>query len=138
MIITIVRARAYLLTVFLTGLLIHSIALIYAYLRPAIYPETLTQLLIKILGIYSIHFAIIFGGIFGQSVTKTQKASKAIFWIAFSLAILWNLLLVWRTVVFSFASEDSSLELSKYLEEVSKASSFLVAGALAFFFANKE
>jgi hypothetical protein len=58
------------------------------------------------------------------------------------LAGIWNLLLFWRCISFGAAafnpnSEDNIEHLSSYLQSISSASSFLVTGALAFFFAKK-
>jgi hypothetical protein len=51
------------------------------------------------------------------------------------LSLPWNFLLLWRSLAFTFAQKDSATELMKYLDGVASASSFLVTGGLAFFFA---
>ena len=69
--------------------------------------------------------------------TKLDEAAALV------LAILWNVLLLWRFAAFCYAAyhpaaDDAADKLSAYVEQISKASSFLVDGALAFFFAGKS
>jgi hypothetical protein len=58
--------------------------------------------------------------------------------MAMTLAVLWNVLLAWRSISFSLATEDSIAGLIAYLDKIAGAGSFLVAGALAYFFVSEE
>jgi hypothetical protein len=139
------RARAVLVSIFVGGLVIQAIAVIITYSKGAIAYEDLTNLLLKLLAIYSVHLGVIFGGIFAQqqdAQKKSQTAPKTAFWLAVVLASIWNLLLLWRGISFGMAafnpdSEDNVDRLSSYLQSISSASSFLVTGSLAFFFTKK-
>jgi hypothetical protein len=115
-----------------------------AYSEEAISNKDLSSLIIKLLSVYSVHLAVIFGGIFAQQRNVNHKGRSAraaglAFWLAIVLAVIWNLLLVWRSVMFGMAAFDVSSEdnvgyLSNYIESIASAGSFLVAGALTFFF----
>jgi hypothetical protein len=98
------------------------------------WPEDLNALLLKLLGVYSVHLSVILAGIFAQARHKRLRLSPNTAWSALTVAVLWNLLLAWRTVTFSLAAEDSASEVVTYLDRLATASSFLVAGMLAFFF----
>lgn len=78
--------------------------------------------------------AVILGGIFGKRKPAGTTAPGLPFRVALVLSALWNLLLLWRAVAFYFASDDRAANLITYWDTVAAASSFLVAGALAYFF----
>ena len=127
------RTRLALLGVFALCLAVQLIAFIAVADR--MWPEDLQSLVLKLLGIYSVHFGVILGGIFAQPKRVGRSPSAPIAWAAIILAVLWNVLLVWRSASFSMAKVDSATEVVKYLDSTASASSFLVAGALAFYFA---
>lgn len=126
------QARFGLLGVFVLFLGVQLTAVIAV--RHKMWPDDLQSLIVKLLGVYSVQLGVILGGIFAQpkGVLKAPPASLA--WTAMILAILWNSLLVWRTVAFSTAQQDSASDLVKYWDTTTSASSFLIAGAFAFFF----
>ena len=142
------RARTWLVWTFIIGLSIQCLAVIAAFTSRAISTADLIDLLKRLLSIYSIHFAVILGSVFGKSgaVSKAHGAeSDAIlaFRVALTLSVLWNLMLIWRTLqfgvhAFDTQSTDRTDLLVSYLEAVASASSFLVAGALAFFFGKSQ
>lgn len=132
---TLTKARGILASTFLSGLLIQAVAVIYVYLNNGVKPDTLKALLIKLLTVYSVHLAIILGGIFGQQ--GRNKPTGLAFKIALAVSVIWNLLLVWRSVKFGLSAEDSAKELIEYLGDISSASAFLVAGALTYFFSKQ-
>jgi hypothetical protein len=127
------QARFGLLGIFVFFLAAQLIA--FLTVGQKMWPEDLQSLVVKLLGIYLVHFGVIFGGIFAQPKGPLKAPSAPLAWTAMILALLWNLLLVWRSLSFSTARQDSAADLIKYLDATSSASSFLVAGALAFFFA---
>lgn len=135
---TINKARVFLLVPFLTSLIIHVMAVMTVYHAGAIYRDDLTTLLPKILTIYSVHLAAVFGGIFGQHSRGGEQAPVAAFWIALAVTSLWNLLLVWRSIVFGLIAfnigEDRINDYMAYLDIISASGAFLVVGALAYFF----
>jgi hypothetical protein len=134
----ITRARAVLVAIFLTGFVLQAIAVVYTFSKGEILSKEVLALLARLLAVYSVPLAVILGGVFGQHKGGLRRASGFAFWLAAVLAGIWNLLLMWRTIAFSLASEDSVPELSAYLETISSAGSFLVAGALAYFFTKRE
>jgi hypothetical protein len=89
---------------------------------------------LKIVAVYSVHLTVILGGIFAQPKGPLEDPPAPLAWTAITLAVLWNVLLAWRSLAFSMASQDSAPELIKYLDGVGSSTSFLVTGALAFFF----
>lgn len=132
------RARAMLVSIFLSGLVLQLFGLTLTYLSGEISAKDIGILTAKLLGIYSVQLAVILGGIFGQHKSPPHIASSLPFRIAFVLSVLWNLLLTWRTVAFYFAENDLATDLVSYLDLVSGASSFLVVGSLAYFFAKQD
>ena len=140
---TIARARVSIVAVFLACLVVQAAAVILAYSKDAIAYGDLASLVTKLLAVYSVHLAVIFGGMFAQhSEDEPVLAPPVAFWLALVLAVMLNLLLAWRSVLFTVAAFDSSRDdsvehLMSYIETISSASSFLVAGALTFFFAKK-
>lgn len=140
---TMTRARIVLIAMFVGSLAIQILAVIVTYSKGTIAYDDLTNLLVKLLVIYSVHLGVIFGAIFAQAGREKDKAPPSTaFSVAVILAAMWNLLLVWRSVSFGMAaydpdSEDNVDQLSSYLQTISSAGSFLVTGALAFFFTKK-
>lgn len=133
------RARVILLLVFLGFLVLSAGVVIYAYSSRAIADKDLNTLLTRVLSIYAVHLAIILGGIFGQQDMEKNKLMRLPFWVAMALSITWNVLLTWRLILFGLAAHDPSRDDSvnavlDYLTNISTASSFLVAGALSYFF----
>lgn len=126
------RARFLLMGIFLVSLMIQL--LVFLFLRGSMWPEEFEGVTLKLLGIYSAQLGIILGSIFAQPKAPIAMPSPSLVWSAMLLAAFWNLLLLGRTVAFGIAERDSVTELMKYLDQVGAASSFLVAGALAFFF----
>jgi len=126
------QARFGLLGIFVVCLLVQLIA--FFAVGHKMWPEDLQSLVLKILAIYSVHLTVILGGIFAQPKGPLEDPPASLAWTAITLALLWNVLLIGRSIFFSMATQDSVPELIKYLEGVSSSSSFLVTGALAFFF----
>ena len=125
-----------LLATFLLGLVVQLGALIHV--RNAMFPEEFQSVLIRLLSIYSAQLGVILGGIFAQSGRSAENPPAGVAATALALALLWNVLLAWRTIDFSIAGQDSPSDLMKYLDSIAASSSFLVAGALAFFFGKKK
>jgi FtsH-binding integral membrane protein len=126
------RVRIALLAIFTLGLVCQIVA--FVTIRQRMWQDELDGLILKLVALYSVHFGVILGGVFAQAGDHDQEVSPFLGWTAMGLAVLWNLLLGWRSVAFALASADSVQDLTRYLEAVSVRSSYLVAGALAFFF----
>ena len=125
-------ARFVLLSVFIGFLIVQMVAL--SIVNQKMWPDEFQAAILKVLAVYSVHLTVILGAIFGQTGTQVKDAPAELAWAAILLALLWNLLLGWRAVSFSLASQDSVQNLVKFYDGVSSTSSFLVAGALTFFF----
>jgi hypothetical protein len=141
---TVVKSRVVLTSVFVLGLVVQVIAVMLAYSKGAIASGDLISLLTKLLAVYGVHFAVIIGGILAQHQNaQPAQVSTIAFCLAVALSLIWNVLLVWRSVLFGMAAydvntEDSVIRLLSYLESISSAGSWLVAGALAFFFTKQS
>lgn len=129
--------RLWLLSLFVASLILHFVVFAYTYLAEAIYAEDLQSLTLEILAIYSIPLGVILGAFFGQGDQRDTKVVPSAFYVAFALSVVWNGLLFARTLVFGFAKEDFVGDLVTFLQSTSAASSFLIAGVLAFFFSKK-
>jgi hypothetical protein len=130
--VTMNQARFGLLGIFAVCLLAQLIA--FFAVGSKMWPEDLQALIFKIVAVYSVHLTVILGGIFAQPKGPLEDPPAPLAWTAITLAVLWNVLLAWRSFAFSMASQDSAPELIKYLDGVGSSTSFLVTGALAFFF----
>lgn len=126
------QGRFGLLGIFVLCLLAQLVA--FFLVGSKMWPEDQQALVLKIIAVYSLHLSVILGGIFAQPKGRLEDPPDALAWTAIALAILWNALLIWRSITFVAAKQDSVQDLVRYLDGVSSASSFLVTGALAFFF----
>ena len=131
-------ARIILLGLFAGCLTIAVLLIGMTYLRGVIYGRHLQQLVLAVLSVYSAPLGTILGGIFAQRQERDRAASSSAFWIAIVVALIWNLLLLVRVVIFAAASNDRVDDFTGYLTSVAAASSFLVVGSLAFYFTKRE
>jgi hypothetical protein len=131
------RSRIVLIALFLTSLALSIVVIAVVYLRGGIYANHLQQLMLAVLAVYSVPLGTILGGMFGERGMRANRIAAPAFWVALTVSLLWNLLLLVRVVIFGVARDDSVEDFAGYLTTVSAASSFLVVGALAFFFTKK-
>jgi len=127
-------AQTWILLAFLTSLLLELLLVAVSFMKLAIYPLDLRDLAVRFLTIYSVPIGVIISGIFGKSPTANQIAPQRAFWTAFALSVIWNALILGRTLLFTFSSEDQVSSLVEYVNSVSAASSFLTVSALTYFF----
>jgi hypothetical protein len=132
------KLRNRILQIFIGFLIIHMICIIVPYFRGEMYSQEFIAIISKLLAIFGVHFAIIIGGIFGLQDEAYKKVSKNLAQVSLLLIILWNILLVWRSISFIISQDDPVKDLSSYLETVSAASSFLIAGVLTYLFTKRE
>lgn len=129
------KCRAILFCVFLLALVVQFLVL--ASVRAEMRPGDLQALTLQLLGTYGVHLGVMIAGVFAAKGPGTQRVAILPFWIALTLSLLWNLLLGWFT--YAFITSDSSVAvLAEQITSVSEASSFLVAGALAYFFVKEN
>ncbi len=138
------RAQAILFVIFLASLVLQILIGILSYVERAIIGADLSTLTLKLLAIYSVPLAVILAGIFAKPSKKAGKAATATgsqmtAYSAIVLAAFWNVLLLARSLFFGYAVfnqavDDNINQLVSFLDTTSTASSFLIAGALAFFF----
>jgi len=133
---TIARVRVTLFWVFIVFLVVQLAAVVLTYIKGEVYADELLSPLGKLIAIYSVPFAVILGGVFGQR--RAKKAQSSVFWIAFCLTLVWNLILAWRSIAFALMKEDSEAELSKYLDAMAIYSSSLIAGLLSYLFTSSD
>jgi len=127
---------------FIVGLTLAICAVLIAYGRETISAKDLRVLLVLVLTTYGIHIGVILGGYFGSGKSVPSGNAGFAGGLAIVLAILWNLLVLTRLGLFVLAvfdptRTDDVSDLSTYIENVAIASSFLVTGALSFFFARR-
>jgi hypothetical protein len=137
---TLGRARANLLAVFLIGFIAQAAMTVVVYLNRAITSADVTNLLVTLLSVYSVPMAVMLGGLFASKISgKASAKNQPAFLAALVLATIWNILLLSRFALFVYAGfntavDDSAEKVSAYVDQIAKASSFLVAGSLAYFF----
>ena len=127
------RARVTLIVLFLASLTIQLVA--FFLVRSRMWPEEFTILIIKIFSIYSVPLAVVIGGMIAKRHEAPASAPVALTWIAIVLTILWNLLLIGRSLAFALADRDSVTSAANDLGILATFSSFLVAGVISAFFA---
>jgi hypothetical protein len=134
------RARLTLFLIFVISFLVQVVAIFYSLRRGTIYGDNVTSFVKGLLSIYSVHLGVVVAGSFAQIRTTgpARTASKTPFWTALVLAGTWNALLAGRTLYFSLGSNDSIDDLMAYLTMLASGGSFLVAGALTYFFSHKS
>jgi hypothetical protein len=142
------KARVTLIVLFIGALVVQVLAIGLTYNKGLITDGDFVNVLLKLLAIYGVHLTIIIGGIIAQvqdekANPRKQKVPSTAFWVALTLASLWNLLLVWRSVKFGLAAYDENSEdnvdlLTNFIEKIAAGGSFLVTGFLAFFFAKRD
>jgi hypothetical protein len=114
-------------------------AIVVPFARGEIFSDGAITLLTKLLVTYSVPLAIIIGGLFGRRGAASKSTAATLpFGAALVLSILWTFLVDWRFVFFYFSSNDAVERVVAYVDTVAPASSFLVAGALAFFFSKRD
>lgn len=129
------HAQITLLAMFLASLLLHLVLFAYTFIAGAVYVEDVQTLAVHILSIYSVPIGIILGGIFGGTAKSKKRAPSSTLWTAIALSILWNVLLVFRSLTFAIVDNDSIMSLLNYIDTVAGAGTFLIGAALAYFFA---
>jgi len=127
-------AQLWILLIFIASLLLQLFLVAVDYGRNAIYSDDLRNLVVRFLAIYSVPLGVVISGIFAKSAPTEQLAPKRAFWVAVSLAAVWNLLIVGRTLLFTFSSTDAVSALVEYVDAVVATSSFLTVAALTYFF----
>ena len=132
------KARIILLCIFLLFLILQMIFIMGTFIKKEISSADALNAIIKIVGIYSVPFAIILVGIFSQKNLSEKQTPKHVFWIALSLAIIWNVILAFRSTIFFLAPEDDINELLTHLNRLGgQTTSWLIAGAFSYFFAKR-
>jgi hypothetical protein len=99
--------------------------------------EDMVDLYAKVVSLYFIHLSIIITGFFGQEKLKKGRSLQNVFWAALSLSIVWNIMFFWRLVYYCAVATDDIPSIESYISKVTMPTSFLVTGALAYFFTVK-
>jgi len=140
---TITQGRNTLFAIFLAGLTTQVVAVILPYRAETIRDGEMLAVLTKLILVYSVHFGVMLGGVFARQQNTRGRVAAPAFVVAVVVTLAWNLLLAWRSIAFAAGafnplSEDSPDDLIAYLDSIADHSSFLVVGALAFFFAQEQ
>lgn len=131
------KFRNKILQIFIGCLVLQIICISVPYFRGEMYSKDLVIIFGKLLGIYAIHFAVIIGGIFGSLDDSNRKVPKGILGTSLLLIILWNVLIGWRSISFALSEDDPVKDLLFYIETISTASTFLIAGVLSYLFTKR-
>lgn len=134
------RTRNALVFTFVAGLVLAAAITCTAFAKETIASSDLASLLGTLLAIYAVHLGVILGAIFGNPKTRATRTAGMAGPLAIVLAVLWNLLLLFRLALFAAAvfnpeRNDNVEDVISYIQTVGTASSFLIAGTLSFFFA---
>jgi hypothetical protein len=142
--VTLGKAHGILFGIFLAALVVQMVVVALAFQANAITANDASALIVTLFTIYAVPLGVVFGGVFAKETYKRQRAttpvsSKSVVWSAVVVSVLWNLTMTWRSLRFGYAVyhpavNDNVDQLSYFLETISTTSSFLIAGALAFFF----
>ena len=131
--------------IFLAGLILATTPFLVAYGRGSIASSDLESILVSVLATYATPLAVILAGVFGGEPKKAQRSQTPGLGkrlkFAVALAVLWNCMILWRTSLFFVRVTDDLFDdpheistVLQYIDLLSKSSSFLVAGALAWLF----
>jgi hypothetical protein len=127
---TLVKARVSLFSLFVASLLLQVVAIEAAFQKGHIYSAERSNLIFILVQVYSVHLAIIIGGIFSASLARTSNATKRtpgyLFCIAVVLVFIWNSFLVGPSLTFGFMGKGTDTDLADYLRQVATYSSWLV------------
>ncbi len=138
------RAQIGIAVVFIAGMFLNVVAVLIAYVHHAIYFENVKDLLITLLAVYSGPLAIVFAGVFAKRGVALRRPALTTFWFAVCVSIAWNLFLVGGSVGLvaaafgNSAKEGAVEEFTSYLRTISSSATFMVSGALTYFFARGE
>ena len=131
------RARGFLLSIFILFFVVAAASIIVPFINREVYSDSMLAMLKKLLTVYSVPFAVIVGGIFGQRKSQLKSVPPFAFWSFLILAVIWNIFVVWRIVWFALAHDDTVGALTAYLDRVVPFCYFLVAVGLSYFFAKR-
>jgi hypothetical protein len=129
-------SRGALLVVFLVFLMAQIVIIYSVGVANRVFVDEEMALITQVLSIYSVQLAVILGGMFAMKKTALPQATPFLVWSAIGLSLMWNSLLLGGTLLFAVSDAWKIHDIRSYLETVSRSSSFLVAGALALFFAS--
>jgi hypothetical protein len=137
------QTRSVITVIFLAGLVGGLLVGFLAYAKATISNDDLTNVTLKLLAAYSVHLAVIFGGIFGAPKKKVADPAGTAGIVAIGVSAVWTAVVLVRLLLFALAvldagRVDSVGAVTSYIDSVSSASTFLVAGALAYFFASRS
>lgn len=132
-------ARNVIVIEFVLALALAIVVAFVAYAKETISASDLRGLVLQLFSTFSVHLAVILGGIFASTSRSRQAQVGSAGWVAIVTALLWNGILLGRqglflAAVFDPGRADSMEELVTFLQTFAEPSSFLVTGALAFFF----
>lgn len=131
-------AQVWILLIFLASLLVLLSLVAFSYEKQAIYSDDLRDLVVRFLAVYSVPLGVVISGIFGKAATPDRLAPERAFWVAIALALVWNFLILGRTLLFTFSANDRVTALVEYVDAVVGASSFLTVAALTYFFTTDQ
>jgi hypothetical protein len=128
---------------FLAGLLCNSAAVLITYARGSIFADDLRTMLERLLAVYSGPLAIVIAGFFGQEAPD-QKPVTSNFWLAIVVSVIWNMFLLWGGIGLLASSlgsqpkESAIDDFLSYISTISSSATFLVSGALTYFFVKRS
>ena len=121
------------------------------FIEDYIKPEEFTILLTKIVGVYTVHLAVMLGCFFNSSLSEGNVEmtghSKTAAIVILILSVCWNFMITITVINYSSHLEKANPSneqmkmtfeiFGKRLDNISGAINFLIAGGLAYFFSLK-
>jgi hypothetical protein len=131
------KAILILAAIFTLTYLVHISIQIVMFINESIYSEDMQEAIITITTIYSVPLAALIAPIFADKFVRKGGYPAVTFMVAIVLSLIWNLLLLSRSFIFLLSSSDSESGYLSFLDVTSKATAFLIVGAISYFTARK-
>ena len=131
------RGQTLLVSVFVSGLAAQLLIIGSCRLDGSLRAEGFYALLLTLLSVYSMPFAVILASVFGDRGARSNRYSNFSFRIAMTVTVLWNVLFCSISMIYRLDGHSGWRGLNRHLQEVSTSASFLIAGALTFFFSQR-
>jgi len=130
-------AQAVLFLCLLLALAVTVFALWQGYSRREYFAEDLQTLIAQVLAQFSGPLSVVAGSFFAlRGVSRRTPVAHASFWLALACVTLWSVLIAGRAAAFIAYSNEAPVVMTNWLTQVVTAASFLLTGALTYFFAS--
>jgi hypothetical protein len=126
-----------LIALFMLAMVIQLAAIGALFAGKALYADEATRAMMVLVEIYAVPLGVILAGTFARRGATPAPVDARTFGVAVVVSVLWNALLLWRTAAFALSDVASIAAFGDELKNIAGGASFLVAAALAYFFAKE-